>query len=103
MRLSFAIIRTTLLRDARNLAMARATTVGKSVLSRQPERGHPQGEHSTWSGRNGEMEGKEAVGGLGERQLCRPPDVAMVQATDFADRHDLPSLRRLDRSRSRRR
>jgi len=50
-----------------------------------------------WRGRNGKTEGKGAVGGLGEGQLCRLPDVSMRQATDFTDWHDLPSLRRLDR------
>jgi len=29
--------------------------------------------------------------------LRGPPDVSMVQATDFADGHDLPHFRRLDR------
>jgi hypothetical protein len=47
LRLSFAIILSTLLRDARDLTTARVTTVGKSVMSLQTERGHPQGEHST--------------------------------------------------------
>jgi len=55
-----------------------------------------------WRGRNGKTEGKGAVGGLGEGQLCRLPDVSMRQATDFTDWHDLPSLRRLDRPRVRR-
>jgi hypothetical protein len=42
----------------------------------------------------------EAVGALGrpgETQLCRSPDVSMMQATHFADGHDLAQLRRLDR------
>ena len=33
----------------------------------------------------------------GSAGLRRPADVAMVQATDFADGHDLAHLRRLDR------
>jgi hypothetical protein len=38
------------------------------------------------------------VGGLaGEAQLRCSPDVSMMQVTDFADGHDLPSLRPLDR------
>ena len=43
---------------------------------------------------------KRAVGWAvrpAEAELCRPPDVAMMEATDFADWYDRPELWPLDR------
>jgi hypothetical protein len=59
--------------------------------------GRDEGQTAACEATHGTVRMRRGVRQAGEAQLRRSPDKSIIQATDFADRHDLARFRRLDR------